>query len=157
MGGRLNLDGGTLYFDGGTLTLDWGTRPSYNSSTACFWAEKTFQFPISAEKSLLISDKPFESDSKAMKIWVKVAYNCLTLSKNPPFFSKSWLRACLEMAKFIYLHHSKKLPKLFNQYFKPVNSVRNYNTRNASRKNYQLYSIHSNAAKKALPFSGAQI
>ena len=50
----------------------------------CFWAEKPFQFPISAEKSVSISVKPFESDSKAMKIRVKVAYSCLTLS-NPPF------------------------------------------------------------------------
>ena len=63
----------------------------------------------------------------------------------------------LEMAKFMYLYHNHKLPKLFNHYFKPVNSVHNYNTRNASHKNYQLYSIHSNTAKKALPFSGAQI
>ena len=60
------------------------------------------------------------------------------------------------MAKFLYLYHNK-LQKLFNQYFKPENSVRNYNTRNASRKSYQLYSIYSNTAKKAQSFSGAQI
>ena len=47
-------------------------------------AEDPFEFPISAEKPLSISDKPFEFDLKAMKIRVKVAYNCLTLSKNPP-------------------------------------------------------------------------
>ena len=46
-----------------------------------FWAEKPFEFPISAEKSVTISDQPFESDSTAMKIRVKVAYSCLTLSK----------------------------------------------------------------------------
>ena len=41
-----------------------------------------------------ISEKPFESDSKAMKIWVKVAFSCLSLSKKPPpLFFKSWLRA----------------------------------------------------------------
>ena len=57
----------------------------------------------------------------------------------------------------MYLYRNNKLPKLFNQYFKSVNSVPNYNTRNASPKNYQLYSIHSNTGKKALPFSGAQI
>ena len=61
------------------------------------------------------------------------------------------------MAKFMYLYHNNKLPKLFNQYFKSVNSVHDYNTRNAIRKNYQLYSIHSNTAEKPLPFSGAQI
>ena len=52
----------------------------------CFWAEKPFQFPISAEKSVSILDYPFESDSKAMKIRVQVAYSCLTLSKKPPSF-----------------------------------------------------------------------
>ena len=41
--------------------------------------------------------------------------------------------------------------------YNTTNAVHNYNTRNASRKNYQLYAIHSNTAKKALPFSGAQI
>ena len=56
----------------------------------------------------------------------------------------------------MYLYHNSKLRKLFNQYFKPVNSVHN-NTRNASRKNYHLDSIHSNTGKKPLPFSGAQI
>ena len=34
----------------------------------CFWAEKAFEFPISAEKSVSISDKLCKSDSKAMKI-----------------------------------------------------------------------------------------
>ena len=63
----------------------------------------------------------------------------------------------LEMAKFMYLHHNNKLPKLFNNYFKSINSVHSYNTRHVCRKNYQLYSIHSNIAKKALPFSGAQV
>ena len=61
------------------------------------------------------------------------------------------------MAKFMYLYNSNKLPKLFNNYFKSINSVHSYNTRHACRKNHQLYSIHSNIAKKALPFSGAQI
>ena len=48
--------------------------------------EEQFEFPISAKKSVSISDKPFELDSRAMKIRVKVAYRCLTLSKKPPPF-----------------------------------------------------------------------
>ena len=55
--------------------------------------EEPCEFPISAEKSVSISDKPFESYLRAMKIRVKVAYSCLTLSKKPPF-SKSWQRLC---------------------------------------------------------------
>ena len=46
----------------------------------------------------------------------------------------------LEMTKFIYLYHNKKIPKLFNHSFKFVNSEHTYNTTNASRKNYRLYS-----------------
>ena len=53
----------------------------------CFWAEKSFEFSLSAGNSASISDKPFESDSKAMRIRIKVALSCLTLSKKaPPFF-----------------------------------------------------------------------
>ena len=52
----------------------------------CFWAAKPFDFPTSAKKAVSISDKPFESDSRAMKIRVKVAYSCLTLSKKPLLF-----------------------------------------------------------------------
>ena len=52
----------------------------------CHWAEKPFEFPILAEKSVSVSDKQFESNSRAMKIRVKVAYSCLTLSKKPPLF-----------------------------------------------------------------------
>ena len=59
-------------------------KPFLFLEITCFWAEKPFQFPISAEKSVLILDTPFESDSKAMKIRVKVTYSCLTLSKKPP-------------------------------------------------------------------------
>ena len=80
--------------------------------TTWFWAEKTFEFPISAEKSVSISvktfvfwrpadfgrkkrlnfrgfreissqfsDKPCETDSRTMKIRVKVVCTFLTLSK----------------------------------------------------------------------------
>ena len=48
--------------------------------------EEPFEFPILAEKSVSISNKTFESDSRAMQIRVKVAYSCLTLSKKAPLF-----------------------------------------------------------------------
>ena len=47
--------------------------------------EEPFELPISAEKSVSILDKPFECDSRTMKIRVKVACSCLTLAKKPPF------------------------------------------------------------------------
>ena len=91
--------------------------------TTCFWAGKSLEFPILAEKSdsisaklsfflfffffwrrpvfewkkrlnfrafreipSRISDKPCETDSRIMKIRVKVLCTFLTLSKNPPLF-----------------------------------------------------------------------
>ena len=86
----------------------------------CFWAEKAVEFPNLAEKSVSISrinrpksDKPCDSDSRTMKIWVKVVCSFLTLSKKPPPpFSKSWLRACLwlwvEIAKVTFLYDDRK-------------------------------------------------
>ena len=70
--------------------------------------EEPFEFVISAEKSVSISvktfffgdhlflgEKPPQSDSRAIKIWFKVAYSCINLPKKPPPpFTKSWLRAC---------------------------------------------------------------
>ena len=78
--------------------------------TTCFWAKKTLEFPILAGKSVSISflettwfraektlefqsfreipfqflDKPCDSDSRSMKIRVKVVCTFLTLSKKPP-------------------------------------------------------------------------
>ena len=112
-------------------------RPFFLETT-CFWAEKTFEFPILAEKSDSISvktffffwrppafglkkrlyfrafreissqfsDKQCETDSRTMKIRVKVVCTFLTLSKKPPF-SKSWLRACS------YQYQSTDLPGLY--------------------------------------------
>ena len=62
--------------------------------TTCFWAEKSFELSAFREISSQFTDKPCETDSRAMKIRVKVVCTFLTLLKKPPPFSKSWLRAC---------------------------------------------------------------
>ena len=55
--------------------------------------EKAFEFPNLAEKSVSISrinrpksDKPCDSDSRTIKIWVKFVCSFLTLSKKSPLF-----------------------------------------------------------------------
>ena len=57
----------------------------------CFWAEKAFKFPILAEISVSILRinriKPCDSDSRTMKIRVKVVCSFLTFSKKPPLVS----------------------------------------------------------------------
>ena len=61
----------------------------------------------------------------------------------------------LKMAKFIYLFQYNKLPNLCKQYFtfaKTVQLKMHY-----SYSNFYLHAINSNAVKKALQFSGAQI
>ena len=68
----------------------------------CFWAEKALEFPIVAEKSVSIfriyrpkTDKPCDSDSTAMKIWVKVVCSFLTLLKKlPPFQNPGFALEC---------------------------------------------------------------
>ena len=57
----------------------------------CFWAEKAFKFLKIPSQFL---DKPCDSDSRTMKIRVKVVCSFLTLFKKAPRFFKSWLRAC---------------------------------------------------------------
>ena len=65
----------------------------------------------------------------------------------------------LEMEKFMNLFQHNKLPNLYNQYFTSIETVHKYNTRCSTRSysNFYLHAINSNAAKKALQFSGAQI
>ena len=77
---------------------------SFSAKTFFFWRSPVFglkkpvEFRILAKKSVSISERPCESDLRTMKIVVKVACSCLTLSKKPPPppppFFKSWLRAC---------------------------------------------------------------
>ena len=63
----------------------------------------------------------------------------------------------IEMAKFKYLSQHNKLPNLFNEYFTSTKTAHKYNMRCTSYNNFYLHPINSNAAKKALQFSGAQI
>ena len=121
----------------------FGSRSS--EVVAAIRPEEPFKSVISAEKSDSISVKTFffgdhlflgkklpQSDSRAMKIWVKVAYSCLNLPKKPPPFTKSWLRACAgdheliphkraaSFCTFWQLHlYSPKLPgpKVQQRYF----------------------------------------
>ena len=60
-----------------------------------FGRKKRLNFRAFREIPSQFSDKPCETDSRTMKIRVKVVCTFLTFSKKPPPpFSKSWLRAC---------------------------------------------------------------
>ena len=65
-----------------------------------FERKKRLNFRAFREIPSQFSDKPCETDSRIMKIRVKVVCTFLTLSKKPPPpFSKSWLRACLQLSQ----------------------------------------------------------
>ena len=65
---------------GRKISLNFG-EDLFILETTCFWSEKTFEFPRNFRE---LSDKPCDSDSRAMKIQVKVVCTFLTLSKKPP-------------------------------------------------------------------------
>ena len=148
--------------------------------TTCFWAEKAFEFPILAEISVSISrinwpksDKPCDFDSRTMKIRVKVVCSFLTLSKKPPppLFFKSWLSACVHVCVYpLFACRScdkswfEQLPLAFSRFANLRGCVGQwtYSTPTTPppfvlRLIFYLHSTNSNAAKKALQFSGAQI
>ena len=76
-----------------------------------------------------------------------ITYNYLY--KEPEILKfKDIYRYHLEMAKFMFLYKSQKLPTIFNSYFTSVNTMHTHITRNVSRNNFYINSINSNIAKK---------
>ena len=102
-------------------------RPFFFLETTWIWAEKTFEFRISAEKSVSISaktfffvlettwfwaEKTFEFPRNFVWIFGQTVWNWFKNNENsgqgrlhyshsfkiaPPPFSKSWLRACIQL------------------------------------------------------------
>ena len=96
---------------------------SISVKTFFFWRPPVFErkkrlnFRAFREIPSLFSEKPCETDSRTMKIQVKVVCTFLTLSKKPPPpFSKSWLRACpniMQEIKAFYVSVMKVVVRLF--------------------------------------------
>ena len=78
----------------------WPKNPSQFWLRPFFWRslvfglKKRLNFRFFREIPSQFLDKPSDSDSRTMKIRVKVVCSFLTLSKKPPLFFKSWLRTC---------------------------------------------------------------
>ena len=88
-----------------------------------FGRKKPLSFRPFGEISSQISDKPCETDSRTMKIRVKVVCTVLTVSKKPPPFSKSWLRACLYVlyrSFIIIFYQNSSILKLFDTLFSVI-------------------------------------
>ena len=68
------FSGDHLFLEGKSATIsDFGGKILLNFGEDFFFGDHLFW-----------GEKPPQSDSRAMKIWVKVAYSCLNLLKKPP-------------------------------------------------------------------------
>ena len=57
----------------------------------------------------------------------------------------------------MYDFHTGTLPPAFNDFFKPVRKVHQYNTRLASKNSYYLPKIRTNYGKFSIRFNGAKL
>lgn len=65
----------------------------------------------------------------------------------------TYLNNCL----FMYDFHSNTLPSVFQDFFRPINKVHNYNTRLASRDSFYITKIRTNYGKFNIRYVGAII
>ena len=84
------------------ISLNFGEDLCFFWKSPVFGRKKRSNFRAFREIPSQFSNKPCDSDSRRMKIWIKVVCSFLTLSKKPPPpFSKSWLRACPRVPPFL--------------------------------------------------------
>ena len=80
---------------------------SLSENTFFFWRppvfglKKRLNFRAFREIPSQFSEKPCETDSRTMKILVKVVCTSHSFKKAPPPFSKSWLRACVHVKQMM--------------------------------------------------------
>ena len=102
---RLNFGDIFFFFLGDHLFLGWKSgripdfgrkiRPQFRGRSFFFRFGDHLFFELKKRSNFRFWTKnPCDSDTRTMKIRVKVACSCLTLSKKAPPFFKSWLRAC---------------------------------------------------------------
>ena len=57
----------------------------------------------------------------------------------------------------MYDFHTGTLPPVFNDFFRPIHKVHQYNTRLASKKSFYIPKIRPNYGKFSIRFNGAKI
>ena len=63
----------------------------------------------------------------------------------------------LEMSKFMHSYYHKKLPEVFNNYFKSADKHHNHVTRSISKKNYFLQRMNCQCRQSSCFFTGTKI
>ena len=63
----------------------------------------------------------------------------------------------LELAKFMYSYHNKKLPENFHSYFKSASTHHNHITRSITNQNYFLQRMNSSLGQASCNYFGVKI
>ena len=95
---------------------------------------------------------------KVVRIITFSSYN----DHSSPLFRKvDILKFCdlvyIHNALFMYDYYSRKLPSVFNNFFKSLNKVHQYNTRLACKKSLYLPSIRTNYGKYNICYTGVKV
>ena len=95
---------------------------------------------------------------RAVRIITFTEYNC----HSRPLFRELKVLKVIDLlylycALFMYDYYSNRLPLIFNDFFKSVNKVHQYQTRFACKISYYLPKARTNYGKFNIRFSGAKV
>ena len=100
----------------------------------------------------------FILQKRAMRI---ITFSKFDASSSPLFRNLNIIKlhvlAKLHIAIFIYKFHNRLLPSVFDEFFTPVNKIRKYNTRHASKMTFSLPKVRTNYGIFNIRFQGAKI
>ena len=100
----------------------------------------------------------FIIQKKVMRI---ITFSKFDASSSPLFRNLNIIKlhvlAKLHIAIFIYKFHNRLLPSVFDEFFTPVNKIRKYNTRHASKMTFSLPNLRTNYSIFNIRFQGTKI
>ena len=108
----------------------------------------------------------YSTTLQPLTILQKKAIRIITFSKfdahSTPLFYRLEILKFIDLiftnnALFMYDFHNGTLPPVFNDFFRPIHKVHQYNTRLASKKSFYIPKIRTNYGKFSIRFNGAKI
>ena len=115
---------------------------------------------------VIVWGNTYQTNIKKVIILQKKAIRIITFSPfsehtNPLFKQLNLLKFTdivnLHTALFMYQYHSKKLPKVFDNFFHPTSKTHQHNTRHAAKNSYYLPKIRTNYGKFNIRFTGPKV
>ena len=116
--------------------------------------------------SLIVWGSTYESNIKPLFLLQKRAIRITTFASfiehSSPIFKSPKIIKFLDLVKFItavfmYKFHKKLLPSAFSDFFTPVRSIHNYNTRLVSKSSFARPISHTNYGIFSIRFQGPKI